>query len=522
MRTRWLIAVVPVLALYAGPVLAQDIGPDAAPAYDLALPDQALPDGPTVDAPGGDLPPYDISGYDGIPTSCAQAVGKHCTSAGTECGLQANCLMLSATDGICTCTCTADDPGTPLVNEDTCPELNKNICGTVQLSDGTQQHYCFRLCQPKLGANDCDSTISCHPSAEAFTGQVDKTVCLYRGCTMGADCPVLTGQSCNTGSPSCGTGETCLELQEGSAQGLCAAPGNCDAASGLCDKHSTTRAAAKVGDPCKADTDCGEYMSCQIEFDPTTLGGKDHGSPCATDTDCCGQCSYGGCQGSCAVHARNGYCVVRGCTFATATAFSEFACPTGSSCNQLFWGGMCMKTCDLATASDCRGNAADLFGDYECRAWNNLSVSGTAISDTPVCDFGDTGRCSLFANVPSLDCTYLGTQNNPTDMSCRTLDNVKTGNPKDPRGFCLDDTPSGPPPAGPDAGPEGGVPDGGPMLDYGPGPEGGAAGDDSVGPDGSTSSGGGDGCGCEVGGRPARGGLLLLLLLGLALAARRR
>lgn len=88
--------------------------------------------------------PYkDCSIVDPPPPSCDKSVvGKVCTSSGSvgggECGdpavTGALCLLtdeVSATEnrGVCTCPCAADDPQTPLVNEDSCPDLSATVCG---------------------------------------------------------------------------------------------------------------------------------------------------------------------------------------------------------------------------------------------------------------------------------------------------------------------------------------------------------------------------------------------------------
>jgi hypothetical protein len=260
---------------------------------------------------------------------------------------------------------------------------------------------------------------------------------------------VVTGEACNPADTDpCGAGNQCIEMTP--TTGVCAEPGTCDTASGLCGAHATEGTPGGVGAPCTSDKQCGEYMSCERELDPATLGLLDHGQNCTSSDDCCGVCQ-GTCQGSCAVHARNGYCLVSGCTFATATDFNEFACPAGSTCNKLFFGGICMKTCDLATAADCRGNAADKLGDFECRAWNNLTIGGQQLADAPVCDFGDIVPCSLFTGS-SLDCSALGTvdpqdpsNSNPTHMRCILLNGSDAPQPLDPQGFWLDDTASGDP-----------------------------------------------------------------------------
>ena len=170
------------------------------------------------------------------------------------------------------------------------------------------------------------------------------------------------------------------------------------------------------------------------------------GSTCSSDGECCGSCNLttGRCEGTCKIESRNGYCTIAGCTFASATTYSQFACPTGSTCNNIFFGGLCMKDCDLAMATDCRNNANDKYGDYECYAWNNLSVGGVPVAANPVCSFS-IAPCDIFGSNFVLDCTSLGNQSNPTSMGCRSLATKQLlSNTRDPAGYCLDNTTSGP------------------------------------------------------------------------------
>jgi hypothetical protein len=364
-------------------------------------------------------------------------VGAPCTQGGGQCGT-GQCLITDSggIKGVCTCPCVPDDPTTPLVVEDTCPNLTQNRCGDVGGAG-----YCFKLCKPKLYANDCQGGLSCHPSSGAAVGLYDDAVCLYYGCTSGADCPVVLDKACTTTTPSsCAAGEECLALVSGQTAGRCAKAGSCDATSGLCAPHVYGNATAKVGDTCKDDTQCGGNMRCLMEIDDAKYR-KKGGLSCQEDSECCsGLCQGGLCtSGLCLVHNRNGYCTISGCKFASLTAS---ACPAGSTCNGLYTSGLCQKTCTLAGATDCRGNPGDLYGDYECRAWNNLSLAGGPVSTGPVCDFGPSLECDTFASTP-LDCSSVGDTTNPTSMSCRGLDGQVKTNKYDPLGLCLDTTSSG-------------------------------------------------------------------------------
>jgi len=190
-----------------------------------------------------------------------------------------------------------------------------------------------------------------------------------------------------------------------------------------------------VGDPCKGDVDCAGNMRCMVQFDEKTfLSGP--GGSCSTSSDCCtgGTCSSGTCQGGvCVTRYRNGYCTIGGCTVSSSLT----SCPYGSTCNKAYFAGMCQKTCSLSSATDCRNHSADYLGDYECRAWDQLSFSSQ-----PVCDFGDLFTCATLS-AAGIACGDLGTSGNPTNMSCRDLNNT-TLTSSSATGFCLDDTASGP------------------------------------------------------------------------------
>ena len=44
--------------------------------------------------------------------------------------------------------------------------------------------------------------------------------------------------------------------------GICVKPGKCDLTSNLCAPHSLGKPTAKIGDPCKDDTECAGNMVC--------------------------------------------------------------------------------------------------------------------------------------------------------------------------------------------------------------------------------------------------------------------
>lgn len=388
------------------------------------------------------------------------SLGKACT-ADTDCGggtAPNQCLGTSATGGICVCECTPDDNKTPLVNEDSCPNLATSGCGSVGLDNGTTANLCFKYCKPTLGTNTCPGAIACSPRSGAQVGFFDKAICLFGGCTKDSDCAVATSTKCDTTKKNCPTGEECLATWTGSTDGICAKPGKCDTVSGLCDVKpaSLSKTAAKVGDACKDDTECAANQTCLSETNlaeiclardsagACTKKLAKSGAACTTDDDCCsGGCTGGKCDAGrpCGVLYRNGYCTTANCAF--ASSLTKFACDAGSVCNNFYSGGLCFKKCDLTKAAECRGNAADLWGDYECRAWNNLSLGGVAIASAPTCENGMGTPCDIFGTSGDLSCASLGDQSNSTKMSCRTLGNKATTDKFDTSGFCYDDTASG-------------------------------------------------------------------------------
>lgn len=353
------------------------------------------------------------------------------------------CLVTDIDErGVCTCMdCTPDDPLTVFVIEDTCPELSQNVCATVNLSGGNRASFCFRKCEPALGANSCTAPLTCDPRFGSLVGLPAVAICARIGCQTDADCPVFTTRSCQPSAfdgGSCPAGERCRAVSVDGKQGLCARAGVCDKPSGLCaPRQQNLTIGAHVGDPCQADSDCDGNQRCEHERD-LALFAKPADAPCFIDTDCCSaHCKGGTCAaGLCPVHARNGYCVVEGCAFSSLTAY---ACPEGSACNRRYPAGLCQRTCDLQDAGSCRGFAGDRLGDYECRDLSVLAGNGIPDAHGPVCDFGDGLRCRAV-----LGCADVGLSGNPTQMSCRNLDGRELTDPRSPDGLCLDDTTAGP------------------------------------------------------------------------------
>lgn len=308
---------------------------------------------------------------------------------------------------ICSRSCTPDNTTTPLINEDDCPD--GFLCASFAYTTATY-NYCLKKCTPNMTTNPCpaNSGTTCDPVSTRW-GALDQAVCFEPACKTDKDCPVLAAKTCTVDGDctSVGTDAFCDEDTY-----LCARPGKCTAG-GLCGVHTYGKTGAKVGDPCSSDLDCPSNGRCLTASTSSSSIGT---------------------------HYNNGYCIIAGCSFANLT---EFACATGSTCFKLYYGGYCHKSCAMSGATDCRNIASDKGGDYECYAWNNLSIGGVSVSATPVCASAANQTCDSLGTT--LDCTSLGEQGNTTNMGCRDrYTGVKKTNAADPSGVCLDDTASGP------------------------------------------------------------------------------
>lgn len=83
-------------------------------------------------------------GADANASGCSdKTVGKACTQGGSECGKDHTCLMISASKGYCSCSCTEDDPSTTMTQEDTCP--GKLRCAKFAPPAASEKKpYCFK------------------------------------------------------------------------------------------------------------------------------------------------------------------------------------------------------------------------------------------------------------------------------------------------------------------------------------------------------------------------------------------
>jgi hypothetical protein len=372
--------------------------------FDVAAPDAGTTDGPGTSEAGSDCP--------------ASVVGRPCGPA--TCPAPALCVISDAVNnrGVCACPCSKDE-------NSPCGDAAAFACGRI-VHEGTTYDLCFRRCKPAYGSNSCTKPLVCSPTSGGLANVRGVALCLRHGCTDNDQCPVYTSQGCKDHT-DCSPGDSCSAWYK-----VCTTAGVCDLASGLCKEHNQGSAVTKIGNPCAGDTDCLDNMTCLME------SARPHklqpGATCSANADCCNlDCESGVCsQNPCIVDYRNGYCTIQGCAFASA-AFPRH-CPPGSTCNHVYTGGACQRICDLNSTTECRGYSADRFGDYECRAWNNLTLDGKSYADQPVCDFGTRMSCSI-------DCADLGLNGNPTNMRCRSLQG-KDLPQKDPGGYCLDDTSS--------------------------------------------------------------------------------
>lgn len=345
---------------------------------------------------------------------------KPCSKMGLVCASDKDCcsgMTCAATFNgarLCTRSCTPDDPKTPLANEDNCPGSPSSfICANIA-SPPTTTYRCLQRCVPTKGKNTCPAGLACNPKSTWMTVSVDEAVCGFKPCATGKDCPVYFTKLCSPTIPithcvGLPTGTFCAPHYPGSFGGRCAQPGVCEKSSGLCVAHKLGNSKAKVGDPCLNDQDCGGSMECLMEV--STSG---------------------------TVYFRNGYCSVEGCIF--AKTFSERACPSGSVCSSRYYGGRCLKSCDINKASTCRGYSKDKHGDYDCRAWNFFYGSPLK---APVCEPGYAADCSYFTGT-KYTCAVVGLSGNPTKMACRQPGTGKILSDYSPWGTCLDTTASGP------------------------------------------------------------------------------
>jgi hypothetical protein len=366
-------------------------------------------DGPKKDGPKKDGPKKDGPMLDGppdipIPTDfgrCFSTIGSLCTHDFQCCG-QLICAPIASDLSICSTRCTPDNPDTPLVNEDSCQRPHQ--CISAESAGSPNDFYCAMPCKPSLRANECEPGVACHPETVQQGPSYDVAYCARSACRSDQDCPVFIGAPCG-GGQACPKGAFCVPPGPRSIGG-CALPGNCDRRSGLCGPQLLGSPRARIGDPCTSDIDCGPSMKCELTLAP------------------------------------NGYCYSDGCQFSASLPHTR--CPAGSSCNRIFAGGFCMRTCKVESPNDCRAHARDRYGDYECYDWSKLTFgNGRPIADAPTCDFLAFG-CEIFPKGVGFGCEVLGLfPNNRTDMRCRDPRTRKVLPEGSPAGRCLDSCQAG-------------------------------------------------------------------------------
>lgn len=342
-----------------------------------------------------------------LPPACQRNLP--CASNKQCCGGQ-KCLQLPTGVKVCSASCSFATPLTPYCDDD-----YRQSCGRVV--PGSKDGQCLQRCTPALGKNSCPKGLACDPRGTLYSDDAKRSVCAHPACTSAKDCPVRLSQACDPAAtvPQCTAapaGAFCAALDPPATGGTCALPGACDLASGLCKPHKLGQSAAVIGQPCVDDRGCGGAMLCDMQ---RTLSG-------------------GG------VHARNGYCTLQGC--AMAQYLPHRACHVGSTCNRFYAGGRCMRTCKQDQAAQCRGEAKDSHGDYDCYDWTGLVTASVTVAAAPTCEPVDNHPCPLFS-TPPLECSVLGGKQNATKMACRDRATGKLLAKGAAGGYCLDLTASG-------------------------------------------------------------------------------
>ena len=227
-------------------------------------PDKRRPDGPVI-------PPIKDSG----PNPC-KSIGNACTTDKDCCGNYI-CATLFSGAKLCTAKCNRDNKSTPLVNEDTCPGAPNNfVCANIS-SPPAETLRCLKRCSPTSGKNPCPAGLACDPLTTVMTVTSDHAVCGWPACKTGKDCPVHLSKICTPASPAyqcqgMPAGVYCAPVFLSSFSGRCAYEGVCEPKSGLCTTHKLGKAAAKVGDPCVDDRDCGGSMECLMGGSTSGVG----------------------------------------------------------------------------------------------------------------------------------------------------------------------------------------------------------------------------------------------------------
>jgi hypothetical protein len=204
---------------------------------------------------------------------------------------------------------------------------------------------CTSQCKTRIAIGaPCDNTVPC----------VEGAFCQNQTCTALLD----SGGAC-AGSGQCKSGLVCIPTMSNSLNGTCGAPGNAgsncsgfegrlDCVAGLtCSSTSMScAAAAKAGEACAFDSDCGERLVCdsKVCVTPIAKGGScPNGSGCIGPTQC-----------------MNGACVAppslgEACTANGSGCFSGYCNTTSGKCEaRIAVGAACDPT---ITSQQCVGTA---------------------------------------------------------------------------------------------------------------------------------------------------------------------
>lgn len=348
---------------------------------------------------------------------CSAEINSSCQYDSDCCG-NLLCVGLESGLRVCSRRCTPDNPETPLTNEDNCPNNWELSCANIAGPYGGESYYCLRRCKPQLYNNPCPDGIACHPKDNQIDYDLQTSSCARPMCKDNRDCPVFLSKTCFS-DQDCPASYFCAEDDSASAFGglaqrRCATQGLCEQASGLCRPASLAYKNGRIGDPCTDDLQCSRGMRCVFEIvDASGLA-----------------------------YARNGYCAIEGCVF--ADNIDHLRCPVGSSCQRLFPGGVCYRSCEASDASTCRGFDNDSYADYECYDWSFLYLAGldSPVADGPTCEPA-IYPCDFFAGWA--DCSIIAEPGNAQNMRCRDPFSGQTLPEGSIGGVCLDDSASGTP-----------------------------------------------------------------------------
>ncbi|MDD5308795.1 MAG: hypothetical protein PHU25_15885 [Deltaproteobacteria bacterium] len=398
----------------------------------------------------------------------------------------------NAQGGVCTKTCVFATEANMVDGCNMDGVVCMDISGLTGNTDDDAAGYglCVEKCVPSTSGNECKASyIKCDPQSWSFEAQF--STCLLPGCQDDTGCGVATIE-CTDDETVCDTanGETCQD--DGTGVKYCVFNGTCDTATGRCSWKGD--ADAKIGDPCKTTSDCGDNMVCFSE----TLSDEDQDSD-TTDFQ--------------KAVPRNGMCARQGCGAGNPSAANSsgsqeteiqdrYGCTMFGECAMGFnGGGLCFRRClpdDSNPSFTCRQPAwgtdkvLDQNGDYDCYDQSAYILPIFAeggipaqkfisVSAGPICSYvtaGIAAKCQTYNGgsmtiASTCDDTetcvtcdaYFGSKLGGSSlvswgqgMTCR---NPATGE-EQADGYCLDKTTSGPtghwawdtdvvPDAGPDA-----------------------------------------------------------------------